>query len=129
MSTATIDRPRRMPARTAPVARHRPAARPRPARASRRTALLRRRMLAFVVLVAAVMAIALSLAMESQASSDAGVLEATVVVGAGETIWDIAGDYLPAGHSQHAYVARVLRHNGIDASAVAPGTVLHLPRP
>ena len=54
---------------------------------------------------------------------------ATVVVGPGETVWDIAVEYLPEGTMPQVYVADILRHNDIDPAAVAPGAVLQLPRP
>jgi hypothetical protein len=68
-------------------------------------------------------------AQRSEASLDAGTVSAVVVVGPGETVWDVAADYVPEGQNAHAYVARVLELNDVDATAVAPGTVLHLPRP
>lgn len=115
-------RPSRRPvSRTA--ARRRPAAAPR-----LRLTLLARRLVALLVTLAVVsVAVWAATALRSEASGDAGVVAATVVVGAGETVWDIATAYRPAGESAHGYVARVLRYNDIDAAAVAPGTVLQLP--
>lgn len=99
-------------------------------RAARRAAA-RRRLVVLVIMAVAVLTFVVSASLQSQASDvrgDAG-LEATVVVGPGDTVWDIAVDYLPAGEHAHAYAARILQHNGVEASAVAPGSVLRLPRP
>ena len=98
------------------------------ARRRRPNVMLRRRIAA--VLVVAVVALVVSglWAMRSEASSDAGVVEATVVVAPGDTVWDIAAAYTPAGAHPQAYVAEVLRYNDLTASAVLPGTVLRLPR-
>lgn len=148
MATAVMQRPTGPAARQVPPAAltarasARPAPRPRRAAASRprraaasgprarlRPTLLARRLLALLLtLVVVSVAVWTATALRSEASGDAGVVAATVVVGAGETVWDIAADYLPAGETTHGYVARVLRFNDIDAAAVAPGTVLQLPR-
>jgi hypothetical protein len=52
---------------------------------------------------------------------------APVVVAQGETVWDLVVPHLPAGTDAQAYVAAVLELNGLEATAVAPGTVLRLP--
>lgn len=127
-------RPVRPSARPAPRAHRAPAPCPRRAAASgprvrMRLTLLARRLLALLItLVVVSVAVWTATALRSEASGDASVVAATVVVGAGETVWDIAADYVPAGETTHGYVARVLRFNDIDAAAVAPGTVLQLPR-
>jgi hypothetical protein len=54
--------------------------------------------------------------------------EPTVVIGPGETVWELAAPHAPAGTDLHLYVQEVLRHNGLDATAIAPGTVIRLPR-
>lgn len=101
---------------------------PRPARRRRRNVLLRRRIAALLVIALVSLAVSGLWAMRSEASSDAGPLEATVVVAPGETVWEIANEYVPAGDHPQAYVARVLRYNNLDAAAVQPGMVLRLPR-
>lgn len=123
MATAVVQRQSRLVARPVPARTRRPRA-PR----LRLTLLARRLVALMVTLVIVSMAVWTATALRSEASGDAGTVAATVVVGAGETVWDIANAYLPAGQSAHGYVARVLRYNDIDAAAVAPGTVLQLPR-
>ena len=104
-----------------------PRARAVPAR-RRPNVLLRRRIAAVLVIAVVALAVSGLWAMRSEASSDAGVVEATVVVAPGDTVWDIAAAYTPAGAHPQAYVAEVLRYNDLTASAVLPGTVLRLPR-
>jgi hypothetical protein len=116
---ATTQRPYR--SRTAVV-------RPRRAVRRRPNVALRRRIAAVVVVALLAVLVSGLWAMRSEASSDAGTVEATVVVAPGETVWDIAAEYTPAGAHPQAYVAQVLRYNDLDASAVLPGTVLRLPR-
>ncbi|MDP9023179.1 MAG: LysM peptidoglycan-binding domain-containing protein, partial [Actinomycetota bacterium] len=53
---------------------------------------------------------------------------ARVVVGPGDTVWDLAAAHLPAGEDLPSYVAEVVERNRVDATALAPGTVLVLPR-
>ena len=127
MSAATlVQRPVRNGARPAP---RRPAARPaRPVR-RRRNVMLRRRIAAVLTVAVVVLAISAVWAMRSDAAGESGVFEATVVVAPGQTVWDIANDYVPEGEHPQAYVAEVLRYNAIDATAIAPGAVLRLPRP
>lgn len=52
---------------------------------------------------------------------------AHLVIGQGETVWDLAAPHAPAGANVEVYVAEVLAHNGLEATAVAPGTVVRLP--
>ena len=111
-----------------PVARPTRTARVAPAR-RRPNVALRRRIAAVLTVAVVVLAICAAWAMRSYASPEGGVVEATVVVAPGETVWDIAYDYAPQGQHPQAYIAEVLRYNGVDAGAVAPGTVLRLPRP
>ena len=133
-TTAVAIRPVRTGARPAarPIAHRRPAARPaarRPvARPISRGVLLRRRIAAALTVAVLILALGTAWAMRSEAAPD-GVVEATVVVGPGETVWDIATEYVPDGVHPQAYVAHVLRYNGLEATAVMPGTALRLPRP
>ncbi len=90
--------------------------------------MLRRRLAALLVIGVVALAVSALWAMRSEAASDVGTVELTVVVAPGETVWDIATDYLPQGHQPQAYVAEVLRYNELDAAAIQPGTVLRLPR-
>ena len=55
--------------------------------------------------------------------------QAVVVLGPGETVWDLVLPHAPAGADAQAWVAEVVAHNGIDARKVAPGTAVRLPVP
>lgn len=50
-----------------------------------------------------------------------------VVLGPGETVWDLARRYQPDGHETSAWVSEVVRHNRVDARALAPGTPVRVP--
>ncbi len=50
-----------------------------------------------------------------------------LVLGEGETVWDLVLPHLPAGVDAQSYVRSVLDHNGLLATAVPPGTVIRLP--
>ncbi|CAN5575587.1 hypothetical protein BH24ACT14_BH24ACT14_07280 [soil metagenome] len=65
----------------------------------------------------------------SAAATPAGVATAPieVVIAPGDTVWDLAHAHAPAGQSPRIYVARILAVNDVDATALAPGTVLRLP--
>ena len=131
-TTAVAPRPVRSSDRPAP--RPRPAtgmfttSAPRQAPRRRRNVLLRRRIAAALTVIALIMALGVTWAMRSEAAPD-GIVEATVVVAPGETVWDIANQYVPDGTHPQTYVAHVLRYNDLEAGAVLPGTVLRLPRP
>lgn len=51
----------------------------------------------------------------------------TVVVGEGQTVWDLALPYLPEGVDPTVFVARVVAANDVDAGALVPGAVLRVP--
>ena len=106
------------------VASRRTSTRRRP---TRRTYALRRALVSAFVLALLVAAFSAGTALRSDAA-DVPVADVTVVVAEGETVWDIAGEHLPAGQRVHAYAAEVLAHNDVDAATVRPGTVLHLPQ-
>lgn len=55
----------------------------------------------------------------------AAAMERTVVVGTGQTVWDVAAVEAPS--SAPAYALELLALNDLDAGAVQPGTVLALP--
>lgn len=120
MTAAVIDQRR--------AVRPQVARRPVPSRRAQRRVFLLRRLIVGLLLALMVVAIGATLALRSEAAPDATAVAATVVVGPGDTVWDIAHEYVPAGVHPQAYVAAVLRHNDIDATAVVPGTVLELPR-
>lgn len=52
---------------------------------------------------------------------------ATVVVGPGDTLWELLAPHAPAGAHPTAYVLEVAAFNGVDPRTVTPGTVLRLP--
>jgi hypothetical protein len=53
--------------------------------------------------------------------------EVALVVGPGETVWDLALPYVPAGEDAQLFMAQVLTRNGVEATAVRPGTVIRIP--
>ncbi|MPZ73849.1 MAG: LysM peptidoglycan-binding domain-containing protein [Nitriliruptorales bacterium] len=94
-----------------------------------RPVFLVRRLIVALVVAAMVVALASLWALRSEASSGDKAVAAMVVVGPGETVWDIAHEYVPDGVHPQAYVAAVVRHNEVDPAAIVPGTVLELPHP
>ena len=103
-----------------------PRGRPHPSAAM----LLRRRRVAALLILCAVttgLLVAGWPALRSEAATPAPPPE-HVVVGPGDTVWDLAVPRTPPGERPHAYVAEVLTLNGVDAGAIRPGTVLALPR-
>ncbi|MGH8900196.1 MAG: LysM peptidoglycan-binding domain-containing protein [Egibacteraceae bacterium] len=51
----------------------------------------------------------------------------TVVVGQGDTLWDIALVHAPSTQDPVTYVAEVIVLNDVKAAALEPGMVLRLP--
>lgn len=51
----------------------------------------------------------------------------TVVVRAGDTLWDLAAAHGPAGAHRAVYAAEIAAANELDARALRPGQVLRLP--
>jgi LysM domain-containing protein len=94
-------------------------------------AVYRRRRLAvavlLVVLVGLLFAMVLALAapLHSDAAGTGGAQ--TIVVGVGDTIWDLARAHVPAGRDVMSYVAEIVVLNDVDATALQPGMVLRLP--
>lgn len=50
-----------------------------------------------------------------------------VVVGEGDTLWDLVLPYTPAGADPAVFVAEVAASSGLDPRALVPGTVIRLP--
>lgn len=57
----------------------------------------------------------------------APAVEVTVVVTAGQTLWDLAGRYAGPEVDRSAWVAMVASRNGIDPQGVRPGTPVAVP--
>ncbi|MGH8886184.1 MAG: LysM peptidoglycan-binding domain-containing protein [Egibacteraceae bacterium] len=51
----------------------------------------------------------------------------TVVVGQGDTLWDLTLAHAPSTQDPMAYVAEVTALNDVKATALEPGMVLRLP--
>lgn len=115
----------RQTTRPAPAVRRPPVARPPRVRVrvrwDRVAGLL-------AALVLAVVLVGGLLAGASQADEPAGD-PLTVVVGPGDTIWELARAHAPAGVDTMTYAAAITAHNGVTATALRPGTVLELPVP
>lgn len=93
----------------------------------------RRRVVAVAVVVVATVAMGMAVASATGAlvgeiPPPAGAAEPVrLVVGPGDTVWDLAAPHAPAGTDAMAYVAEVAAFNDVDPRAVRPGTVLRLP--
>lgn len=93
----------------------------------------RRRVLALVTAVVAAGTLGLLVPLgegpgrEAIAGSATTTGTATVVVGPGDTIWDLATANRPPGTEPSTYVAEVVALNSLDPSRLRPGTVLRLP--
>jgi nucleoid-associated protein YgaU len=98
-----------------------------PARAS--AVYRRRRLLAAVVLlvVAGAAVLGWSGLRAQDATAAVPVAVHTVVVAPGDTVWDLARAHAPAGVAVDAYALEIVRVNGVEPAALAPGSVLRLP--
>ena len=102
-----------------------------PARRTPRAVYHRRRLIAILLLlVFAGLLPGASFALTAQARAEA-VRTARppliVVVGQGETLWDLALAYAPPHRDPVAYLAEVIALNDVRATALQPGMVLQLP--
>lgn len=91
----------------------------------------RRRLLPLVALVTLLVVLSSVAALGGSGGAVAGSqgdAEITVVVGPGETLWDLVLPYAPAGADAQAWVAEVVTLNGVDARRLPPGAVLRVPR-
>jgi hypothetical protein len=50
-----------------------------------------------------------------------------IVVGEGDTVWELVGPHVPAGVDRGVYAAEVVATNDLDPRHIAPGTVVRLP--
>lgn len=81
-----------------------------------------------VVLLLGALAVIAATVLAASASSSASPAAVTaVVVERGDTVWDMAARHASPGVDRIGYVRRVVELNGVDASALQPGTVLLLP--
>lgn len=51
------------------------------------------------------------------------------VVAAGDTLWDIAAEYVPDGEDVRPMVSAIKESSEISTSTIHPGQVLRIPRP
>ena len=90
---------------------------------------LTRRGRAVVLVALALLAVAASAVLFASASRAGGPAAParTVVVGPGDTLWDVAAREVPRRDNRQA-VAEVRELNGLTGSEIRPGDVLRLPR-
>lgn len=88
----------------------------------------RGRVVVFVAALLVVLAAALFLGATSVASQDSGTPTQTevVVVGAGDTLWEIASDAADGGDVREM-VHQIRELNALDSSVVQSGQELHVP--
>jgi hypothetical protein len=97
-----------------------------------RWVFLVRRLLVLAVLIGVVAAVVATVGATwgppaSAATGPVAPLTVTVVIGPGETLWDVASRYVPDGRDRTAWVAEVAADNGVDAGALRPGTPVAVP--
>ena len=99
-------------------------------RASDAAARRRRRLLPLVLAILLTVCGLTVAATPDDATPPAGIIdEGMVVLGPGDTIWDVALAYAPAGKDPQEWVAHVVAHNRIDPASVQPGTAIRVPLP
>jgi hypothetical protein len=92
---------------------------------ARRRAMRVRRTVSGVI--AAVVAGGVFLAGGTAPASRPGTPRA-VVVGPGETVWELSARYVPAGIDTRAYVDAVIALNDLDGGLIVTGQRVRLPR-
>ncbi|MDT0200904.1 LysM peptidoglycan-binding domain-containing protein [Nocardioides sp. AE5] len=100
-----------------------------PSMGSSQLRLTRRgRLVIFTLALMVVLATVLFLGAASMATNEAGVEQETeiVMVGYGETLWDIAGGLAASGETRDM-VERIKDLNGLDSSMVMAGQEIHVP--
>ncbi len=99
-----------------------------PAPPTRRAVYWRRRLVVLAVVLAVTLgSVMIAGAVVSSTAMSPARVEMTVVVSAGETLWDIARRYAPATADRSAWVADVAASNDVDPAAVQPGTPIVVP--
>jgi LysM repeat protein len=79
------------------------------------------------VAVVVVLLLANAFAAEGQVAGDARGERAEYLVVTGDTLWDIAAVYTPAGEDVRRTVVDIRRANGLSGSVIYPGQVLQIP--
>jgi LysM repeat protein len=100
-----------------------------PARQASTMRLTRRgRLVVLLLALGIVLTVGFALASGSVATQDAGTPDPTrvVMVGAGDTLWDIAADVAPEGDTR-AMMDEIARLNALDSSMVTVGQKLIVP--
>jgi Tfp pilus assembly protein FimV len=119
----TSERRGRFAALTAPpTAAELAALRPRT-----RASALRRRAGVLLVLVALVFLVAAGIGQVTADAELADPVAATVTLGPGETLWEVAAATAPDGVGVREQLAAIERLNGFDGAAVQPWTVVLIP--
>lgn len=102
-----------------------------PTRARVSEAVYRRRRVAAALValaaVAVVVAVAAAVTEGGPSHPSPSAEPVVVVVGPGDTLWDLALPHLPAGAHPTSYVAGIAADNEVDPRYLEPGTVLRLP--
>lgn len=86
-----------------------------------------RRLVVALVLTAAVAGAVATLRASSADAAATGRVEVSVVLPAGETLWDLAGRYAPAGADRSSWVVDVAARNDLDPGAIPAGTPVLVP--
>jgi hypothetical protein len=100
---------------------------PAPAPLPRYVYWLRRTLVVFVALGVLLGVVSVVNAVTAGPSEPVARTNLTVVVGPGQTLWDIAAQYAPADRDRTGWAAEIARINDIDAQAIRPGTPLVIP--
>ena len=95
-----------------------------PAPTPRHVYWLRRTLVLFMVLALVMSTMGAVRAIVAEPSVPVARTDLTVVVAPGQTLWDIAGRYAPAGRDITGWAAEIAAYNDVDAQAVRPGTPL-----
>lgn len=90
-----------------------------------------RRLLVIIVLATTAAAVGLGVVATRPAASVTSTMDSTVgvtvVIGPGETLWDVAVDYLPDGRDRMSWIADVAAANDADPGTLRPGTAVVIP--
>jgi hypothetical protein len=100
---------------------------PAPAPTPRYVYWLRRALVIFIALGVLLGVVGLVNAVTGEPVEPIARTNVTVVVGPGQTLWDIAAQYAPADRDRTAWAAEIAELNDIDAQAIQPGTPLLIP--